>query len=82
MFSPGWGCPAYFTNFIAARLASHGFVVAVIYHYGDGCWSWEPWDHLAVASYNRPRDVSFLLTDLLQKNQAAGKNWPLVTIGC
>jgi hypothetical protein len=72
MFSPGWGCPAYFASFTATRLASHGFVVAVPYHYGDGCWSWEPWDHLALACLNRPLDVSFVLDDLLVKNGKQG----------
>jgi len=72
MFSPGWGCPAWLNMFVATRVASHGFVVAVMYHYADAWWPWEPWDHLAVASLNRPLDVSFVLSDLLVKNQMVG----------
>jgi hypothetical protein len=69
MFSPGWGAEAWHHTSVGTRLASHGFVVAVVYHFGDQWWPWEPaFDPLAVASYNRPRDVSFALTDLLQKN--------------
>ncbi len=73
MFSPGWGVHAWHHTSVGTRLASHGFVVAVIYHFGDQWWPWEPpFDPLAVASYNRPRDVSFALTDLLQKNTTPG----------
>ncbi len=69
VFSPGWGAPAWWHMSVGTRLASHGFVVAVMYHYGDWWWAWEPFDHLAVASWNRPRDASFVLTDLLAKNE-------------
>jgi len=69
LFSPGWGAPAWMHMSIGTRLASHGFVVAVVYHYGDQWWPWEPpYDPLAVASYNRPRDLSFVLTALLERN--------------
>jgi predicted dienelactone hydrolase len=76
MFSQGWGGPAWAALYVATRLASHGFAVALIYHYGDGFWSgpglYEPFDNLAVASMNRPLDVSFALTKLLERNQAEG----------
>jgi len=73
MFSPGWGGPTWLHTSVGTRLASHGFVVAVLYHFGDQWWPWEPtYDHLAVASYNRPRDVSFALSDLLAKNSTPG----------
>ncbi len=69
VFSPGWGAAAWFHLSVGTRLASHGFVVAVLYHYGDWVWPWEPFDHLGIASWNRPRDVSFVLSDLLVKNE-------------
>ena len=72
IFSPGWGAPVFAHNSIGTRLASHGFVVAVMFHYGDWWWEWEPFDHIALASWNRPRDVSFTLTDLLARNQTPG----------
>lgn len=73
MFSPGWGAAAWMHTSVGTRLASHGFVVAVVYHFGDQFWPWEPdFDHLAVASWNRPRDVSFALTDLLSRNATSG----------
>jgi dienelactone hydrolase len=72
MFSPGWGAPAFMHTSVGTRLASHGFVVAVLYHYGDQWWPWEPpFDHIALAMMNRPRDLSFAMTDLLQKNATA-----------
>ena len=74
MFSPGWTAPAWCHLSLGARLASHGFVVAVTTHYGEADWAfpWEPFDPLAVALYNRPRDVSFALTQLLAWNGAPG----------
>jgi Platelet-activating factor acetylhydrolase, isoform II len=73
VFSPGWGAPTWAHTSLGTRLASHGFVVAVMYHFGDQWWPWEPpYDPLGVASYNRPRDVSFVLSDLLQRNGTSG----------
>ena len=74
MFSPGWGGPAWFHISLGTRLASHGFVVAVVTHYGDAGWifPWEPFDPGDVALYNRPRDVSFALTQMLAWNQTPG----------
>lgn len=72
LFSPGWGGPAWSGMYIGTRLASHGFVVALIYHYGDGVMPYEPLDNLAVAAMNRPIDVSFILTRLLERNETAG----------
>jgi predicted dienelactone hydrolase len=73
VFSPGWGGPAWGHIFLAARLASHGFVVAVTHHHGDWIFPWEPFDHIATACVNRPRDISFMLTDLLNKNGTPGE---------
>jgi predicted dienelactone hydrolase len=73
MFSPGWGGPAWSAVFVSTRLASHGFVVALLYHYGDRVWSYEPAaDHLGVASLNRPLDASFALTHLLARTAVSG----------
>jgi dienelactone hydrolase len=72
MFSPGWGGPAWVHTSVGTRLASHGFVVAVLYHFGDAWWPWEQFHHIALASWNRPRDVSFALTSLLARNTSAG----------
>jgi hypothetical protein len=72
MYSTGWTTPATTAISVATRLASHGFVVAVLYYYGDGWWAWEPQDHLALTGMNRPLDVSFVLDDLLIRNQTPG----------
>jgi dienelactone hydrolase len=72
VFSPGWGAAAWFHTSVGTRLASHGYVVAVVYHFGDQFWGWEPpYDSLPVACWNRPRDISFVLTDLLDRNSTA-----------
>ena len=70
--SPGWGGAAWFHLYLGTRLASHGIAVAITYHWGDGFWPWEPWDHLAVACMNRPLDISFMLTELLARNGTPG----------
>lgn len=72
LFSPGWGGPIWGHNFLAGRVASHGFVVAVMYHYGDAFFWGEQFDHISIACLNRPLDVSFLLTQLLDKNSLPG----------
>lgn len=74
LVSHGWSPPATLMTGVATRLASHGFVVAVPYHTGDPAWyGWEPVpDHYAMVMWNRPRDLSFVLTDLLQRNGTEG----------
>jgi hypothetical protein len=72
VFSPGWGGPAWGNLFVGTRLASHGIAVAITYHWGDAWWPWEPFDHIAVASMNRPLDISFMLTGLLARNGTPG----------
>ncbi len=66
--------PAYTDNnweylFIGTRLASHGYVVAVTDHWGDGQWSWSQADDFLTVMLNRPRDVSFAMTQLLAKSR-------------
>jgi len=69
VFSPGWGSTAWLHLYVGARLASHGIAVAISTHWGDGFWyPLEPFDHLAVACVNRPRDVSFMLSGLLARS--------------
>ena len=68
IFSPGWGGAAWHNVSMATRLASHGFVVAVLYHYGDQVWPWEFRSPLAGAAWHRPRDISFALDMLLIAN--------------
>lgn len=77
MHAPGWGGTAYSDGlFIGTELAKHGFVVVATTHWGDQATWWdvvpknpaEPYDHLALAIYNRPRDVSFALDAMLARN--------------
>ena len=69
MVSHGWGGHAWSMLYLGPRLASHGYVVALVYHYGDAFWRWEQFDNIAVGMINRPLDVSFALTNLLEKNE-------------
>jgi hypothetical protein len=73
MFSPGlWGS-ALHVGYLATRLASHGFVVAVTTHYGEAALWWDPdVTHFASAAVDRPRDVSFALTRILERNRTHG----------
>ena len=71
VFSPGFTDPSWLHIFIGTRLASHGYVVAVIDHYADCEWAWSPCDDLLTVMVNRPRDVSFVITRLLNKNGSA-----------
>jgi predicted dienelactone hydrolase len=70
MYSPGWTNPYFRGLFTGTRLASHGFVIAVLSHWADGAFAWEPFHALHLANVNRPRDVSFALTDLLSRSAA------------
>jgi len=68
--SPSYGGDALFYIFIGTRLASHGYVVAALEPYADCQWSWSPCDDLLTVMVNRPRDVSFVITQLLNKSEA------------
>lgn len=76
MFSPGWGGTAYTDAlYLGTTVARRGFVLAAVTHWGDQSAPIllaEPYDHIALASFNRPRDISFALTDLLEKNTESG----------
>lgn len=77
MFSPGWGAPAYGYTNIGPSLATQGVVFAAVTHFGDGSSNAlgpvtpEPFDHLATALNNRPKDVSAALDVLLDRNADA-----------
>jgi predicted dienelactone hydrolase len=76
LVSHGWTPPAWMHTGLGTRLASHGFVVAVPYHVGDPqLFVLEPpppVDHFAWTAWNRPRDLSFVLTSLLQRKLVEG----------
>jgi predicted dienelactone hydrolase len=69
VFSPGWGSGSIGSVFLGTRLASHGFVVAVLDHPGECGWPWRPdCTNLVVTMVERPKDVVFAITDLLGRN--------------
>ncbi len=73
LFSSGAVFPDFSHVSLGARLASHGFVVVLPYHFGMQWWPWEPlMDYFVVLAYDRPRDLSFLLDDLVNRNQTPG----------
>jgi len=47
-------------------------MVAAIQHYSELAWPWDGYDGIAFIAYNRPRDVSFALGQLLQRNSTPG----------
>ena len=69
--SPGFGSTNWCYLYIGTRLASHGFVVAATDHDGDPQYPWSASDNNVL--YDRPRDVSFAITELLQKNDTVGE---------
>lgn len=75
--SPGWNARYWFYIFLATRVASHGYVVAVLEHLGDGQWSdaslWpSPYFHLLATAAIRNHDISFTITQLLAKSGSPG----------
>jgi predicted dienelactone hydrolase len=72
LFSPGWGSRYDIHLFHAERLVSHGYVVAIVQSSGDGIMPGESYDSFGVASWNRPRDMSFTLDALLARNASPG----------
>lgn len=73
VLSPAFGSDSWQYIFIGTRLASHGYVVAVTDHYADCQWAWSPCDDLLTIMVNRPGDVSFVISQLLIKNQTQGE---------
>jgi len=73
MLSPGFGVDYWFFLNITPRLASHGFVVAAVEHYQEFQWPWTPGpSELTQAMVYRPTDVSFAITELLERTHSRG----------
>jgi platelet-activating factor acetylhydrolase isoform II len=66
VFSPGLNSPATHYVYLGARLASHGYVVALLSHAGEN-------SHVRVVMSQRALDMSFALTELLVRNEAPGE---------
>jgi predicted dienelactone hydrolase len=71
ILSPGGGAHPLFNVHIGARLASHGFVVATPYNYGEGilgeptAWEINSIEHAIGTYIDRTRDIQFLMTQLV-----------------
>jgi predicted dienelactone hydrolase len=70
VFSPGLPAPPLFFVHIGARLASHGFVVAIPYNYGDGALGEPTWElnspaYMIGTYIDRTRDIQYLMTQLV-----------------
>jgi hypothetical protein len=72
MFSSGFTMPAWAYLYAGTRLASHGFMVAAVQHFSEAAWPWDGYDGAAFIAYNRPRDISFALSELLRRNRTRG----------
>jgi predicted dienelactone hydrolase len=70
VLSPGLPAPPLIYVHIGARLASHGFVVAIPYNYGDGVLGEPTWElnspEYMIGTYiERTRDIQYLMTQLV-----------------
>jgi len=70
VLSPGQPAPPLFYVHIGARLASHGFVVAIPYNYGEGVLGETMWEYgspeYSLGTYiDRTRDIQYLMTRLV-----------------
>lgn len=70
IYSPGLGGEPADHISLGTRLASHGIVVAVVHPADPAAAPGEP-PVFTVPLYNRPRDLSFVLTDLLERRNVA-----------
>jgi predicted dienelactone hydrolase len=74
IMSPGGGALPLFYVHIGARLASHGFVVATPYNYGEGvlgeptAWEITSIQHAIGTYIDRTRDIQFLMTRLVAES--------------
>ena len=74
LVSPGLGVNYWFFIQFAVRVASHGFVVAVVEHNGEYQWPWSPgFNELTEVMVRRPADISFAITQLLEKSGRHGE---------
>ena len=71
--SPAFTGDAWLYIFIGTRLASHGYIVAASEPWADCQWSWSPCDDILTVMVNRPRDVSFAITQLLAMSKTRGE---------
>lgn len=76
LYTAGWGAPGYSSGMFLAEMVRHGYVLVTTTHWGDRAAPvavpGEPAYGLYVAAYQRPRDMVFVLNDVLQKNAEAG----------
>lgn len=75
ILSGGWSNDASFYTFLGTRLASHGIVVAALSHPGDGNFNVYMPVADAKVMMDRPRDMSFVLTRLLEASAGAAGPW-------
>jgi predicted dienelactone hydrolase len=71
-FSPGSSFDAWSYIYLGTRLASHGYVVAIPEPWADCQWPWDACDDAITTVLNRPRDLSFIVTELLERSKIRG----------
>jgi predicted dienelactone hydrolase len=70
VLSPGLTAPPLFYVHLGARLASHGFVVAIPYNYGGGALGEPTWElnspaYIIGTYIDRTRDIQYVMTQLV-----------------
>jgi hypothetical protein len=69
VFATGAGVPSFGYLYLGTRLASHGYIVAVVQGYREGIWPDQEYDESWYALfYHRPRDMSFALDEMLRRD--------------
>ncbi len=63
LFSHGYSGNQWTGSWFAEHLASHGYIVAVVRHYGNSFRNMIP--EICARPWNRPQDLSFVLTQIL-----------------
>jgi predicted dienelactone hydrolase len=69
IFSHGYSGNQWVNTWFAEHLAAHGYIVAVIRHFGNSYRNMIP--ELCARPWHRPQDMSFVLDQLLQHPQFA-----------
>ena len=76
VLSQGARAPYWYNVGIAARLASHGFVVALMAHYGEAAYAIpapsDPLNHVAQRGLDRILDMKFVIDRLLLHSATPG----------
>lgn len=67
LFSHGYSGNQWVGTWFSEHLAQHGYIVALVRHYGNSFHNMIP--EICARAWNRPQDISFVLTHLLDHSE-------------